>query len=215
MKKLLLLVSLLLMLCLSCTAFASGKIYRNPGYNLTFLQKINVVDIVNDTDEGRYFYPTNGAEEKALANLYESAGKVKIQLFDARRAETTKAADATALPGQKNLRSADLKLLINSMGYEIREIPGRYEEKTEYVRQYRKDRYGKETYFEVPITRQVYIPPTNVSVAVIDLIYTVTDPDTGTTVASWTDKRERNYEEEVDGMLGRSTKDFFKQLVKK
>ena len=49
----------------------------------------------------------------------------------------------------------------------------------------------------------------------MDVIYNVYDLETATVIANVMDKRERDYEEDTSGMLGRSTNDFIKALIKK
>lgn len=49
----------------------------------------------------------------------------------------------------------------------------------------------------------------------MDVIYNVYDLETAAVIANVMDRREREYESDTAGMLGRSTNDFIKALIKK
>ena len=103
----------------------------------------------------------------------------------------------------------------HELGYRRYKVAGHYQQKTEYFKEKRKDAWGKEHYVEIPITTQVWVPDAYHNNAIMDVIYNVYDLETAAVIANVMDRREREYESDTAGMLGRSTNDFIKALIKK
>ena len=116
---------------------------------------------------------------------------------------------------KKAPKTVEARITINYLGYRRYVVPGHYEQKTEYIKEKRKDSWGREHYVEIPITHQVWVPDSYHNNAVMDVIYNVYDLETAAIIANVMDKREREYESDTAGILGRSTNDFIKALIKK
>ena len=217
MKKIFLLV---LALCLFCvSAAASPKLYRHPEYDFSTLHNVKVTVIKNaHPEKSGNFHAEEMAEEKMLSALYSAAGKVGIVLTDERAGgpiAPTGEQQSYLNRNKKAPKTVEVRITINYLGYRSFIVPGHYEQKTEYFKEKRKDAWGKEHYVEIPITTQVWVPDAHRNDALMDVIYNVHDLETAAVIANVMDRREREFEEDTAGMLGRSTRDFLKALTKK
>ena len=217
MKRIFLLV---LTLCLFCVSAAAGpKLYRHPQYDFTNLRNVKVTVITNAHPETEGSFHAEGmAEEKLLSALYSAAGKNNLILTDERPGgplAPTGEQESLLNRNKKAPKTVEARITINYLGYRRFKVAGHYQQKTEYFKEKRKDSWGKEYYVEIPITTQVWVPDAYHNNALIDVIYNVYDLETAAVIAKVMDRREREYEEDTSGMLGRSTNDFLKALVKK
>ena len=217
MKRIFLLV---LMLCLFCINAAAGpKLYRHPSYDFSNLHNVKVTVITNTHPEkADNFHPEELAEEKVLSALYSAAGKAHLIVTDERSGGPIAPTGEQASLLNRNKKApstVEARITINYLGYRRYKVPGHYQQKTEYFKEKRKDAWGKEHYVEVPITTQVWVPDSYHNNAVMDVIYNVYDLETAAVIANVMDKREREYESDPSGMLGRSANDFIKALTKK
>ena len=216
MKRIILLA---LTLCLFCLSAAAGpKLYRHPDYDFTNLRNIKVT-VINNThpENSGNFHAEAMAEEKMLSALYSAAGKAGMILTDERAGgpiAPTGEQESLLQRNKKAPKTAEVRIIINYLGYRRYKVPGHYEQKTEYFKEKRKDQWGKEYYVEIPIPTQVWVPDAYHNNALMDVIYNVHDLETAAVIANVMDRREREYEEDTSGMLGRSTKDFLKALKK-
>ena len=217
MKRIFLLV---LMLCLFCINAAAGpKLYRHPSYDFSNMRNVKVTVITNTHPEkADNFHPEELAEEKMLSALYSAAGKAHLIVTDERSGGPIAPTGEQASLLNRNKKApstVEARIIINYLGYRRYVVPGHYEQKTEYIKEKRKDSWGREHYVEIPITTQVWVPDSYHNNAIMDVIYNVYDLETAAVIANVMDKREREYESDTAGMLGRSTNDFIKALIKK
>ena len=217
MKRIFLLV---LALCLFCLSAAAGpKLYRHPSYDFSNLRNVKVTVITNTHPEkADNFHPEELAEEKVLSALYSAAGKAHLIVTDERSGGPIAPTGEQASLLNRNKKApstVEARITINYLGYRRYKVPGHYQQKTEYFKEKRKDAWGKEHYVEVPITTQVWVPDSYHNNALMDVIYNVYDLETAAVIANVMDKREREYESDPSGMLGRSANDFIKALTKK
>lgn len=217
MKRIFLLVLTLLTFC--ATAAAGPKLYRHPSYDFSNIRNVKVTVITNAHPEtAGSFHAEATAEEKMLSALYSASGKANVILTDDRAGgplAPTGEQESLLNRNKKAPRTVEARITINYLGYRRFKVAGHYEQKTEYFREKRKDSWGKEHYVEIPITTQVWVPDSYYSKSLMDVIYNVYDLETATVIANVMDRRERDYEEDTSGMLGRSTNDFIKALIKK
>ena len=217
MKRIFLLVLTLCFFCL--TAAAGPKLYRHPSYDFSNLRNVKVTVITNTHPEkADNFHPEELAEEKMLSALYSAAGKANLIVTDERAGGPIAPTGEQASLLNRNKKApstVEARITINYLGYRRYKVPGHYQQKTEYFKEKRKDAWGKEHYVEVPITTQVWVPDSYHNNAIMDVIYNVYDLETAAVIANVMDKREREYESDPSGMLGRSANDFIKALTKK
>ena len=217
MKRIFLLVLTLCFFCL--TAAAGPKLYRHPSYDFSNLRNVKVTVITNTHPEkADNFHPEELAEEKVLSALYSAAGKAHLIVTDERSGGPIAPTGEQASLLNRNKKApstVEARITINYLGYRRYKVPGHYQQKTEYFKEKRKDAWGKEHYVEIPITTQVWVPDSYHNNAIMDVIYNVYDLETAAVIANVMDKREREYESDPSGMLGRSANDFIKALTKK
>ena len=217
MKRIFLLVLTLCFFCL--TAAAGPKLYRHPSYDFSNLRNVKVTVITNSHPEkAGNFHPEELAEEKMLSALYSAAGKANLIVTDERAGGPIAPTEEQASLLNRNKKApstVEARITINYLGYRRYKVPGHYQQKTEYFKEKRKDAWGKEHYVEIPITTQVWVPDSYHNNALMDVIYNVYDLETAAVIANVMDKREREYESDPAGMLGRSANDFIKALTKK
>ena len=217
MKRIILLA---LTLCLFCLSAAAGpKLYRHPSYDFSNLRNVKVTVITNTHPEkADNFHPEELAEEKMLSALYSAAGKANLVVTDERQGGPLAPTGEQASLLNRNKKApstVEARITINYLGYRRYKVPGHYQQKTEYFKEKRKDAWGKEHYVEIPITTQVWVPDSYHNNAIMDVIYNVYDLETAAVIANVMDRREREYESDPAGMLGRSANDFIKALTKK
>ena len=217
MKRIFLLVLTLCFFCL--TAAAGPKLYRHPSYDFSNLRNVKVTVITNSHPEkADNFHPEELAEDKVLSALYSAAGKAHLIVTDERSGGPIAPTGEQASLLNRNKKApstVEARITINYLGYRRYKVPGHYQQKTEYFKEKRKDAWGKEHYVEIPITTQVWVPDSYHNNAIMDVIYNVYDLETAAVIANVMDKREREYESDPSGMLGRSANDFIKALTKK
>ena len=217
MKRIFLLVLMLRLFCIN--AYAGPKLYRHPSYDFSNLRNVKVTVITNTHPEkADNFHPEELAEEKMLSALYSAAGKANLVVTDERQGGPLAPTGEQASLLNRNKKApstVEARITINYLGYRRYKVPGHYQQKTEYFKEKRKDAWGKEHYVEVPITTQVWVPDSYHNNALMDVIYNVYDLETAAVIANVMDKREREYESDPSGMLGRSANDFIKALTKK
>lgn len=218
MKKLtFFLLTFIMLICVSASCFANQP-YKHPDYNLSTVKEIHITLI--DNLEGKpslHFKSDENVEAKVLAAVLQAAGRQKLIAAD----ETQK-----PLPeynnDKKNGRKAfaprdlEMRITVNHCGYSVVSVPGHFEDYTTQERHYYYDKDGKRHYWTEDVVRQRWVPESFHPYAQLSLIYNFYDPADGTLVASFSDSRDREYENNpAAGMLGRSLKDCFRKIFKK
>ena len=109
-----------------------------------------------------------------------------------------------------------MRITVNHCGYSVVAVPGHFEDYTTQERHYYYDKDGKRQYWTEDVVRQRWVPESFHPYAQLSLIYNFYDMEDGTLVASFSDSRDREYENDpANGMLGRSLKDCFRKIFKK
>ena len=109
------------------------------------------------------------------------------------------------------------KIIISQpLGYRTIRVPGHFEDYTTQETHYYYDKDGKRHYWTEDVVRQRWVPESFHPYAQLSLIYNFYDLSDGTLVASFSDSRNREYENApAGGMLNRSLKDCFKKIFRK
>ncbi len=217
MKKILLfLFTFIMLICASVSCFANQP-YKHPDYNLRTVKEIHVTQIDNlEGEPTRRFKVDENAEAKVMAAILQAAGRQKLIATD----ETQKPLPEyhNVKTGQKNLapRDLEMRVTINHFGYRTVRVPGHFEDYTTQETHYYYDKEGKRHYWTEDVVRQRWVSESYHPYAYMSMIYNFYDMDDGTLVASFSDSRDREYENDpANGMLGRSLKDCFKKIFKK
>lgn len=212
MKKIFIALLALFMLCLSSIALAA-KPYVHPNYNLQNVREIHITSIINrDGEPARDFYSDENAETKVMAALLQGAGNLRMIASDDTRAPLpTYNGVARYLPSKLELR-----VTINHCGYNRVFVPGHYEQyTTKETRYYYDSNYIRRSY-TVDVPHERWVPESSYSHAYLSLVYNFYDMEDGTMVASFSDSRDRDYENDAaGGMLNRSVKDCFNKIFKR
>lgn len=194
-------------------AWAAPSFYLNPTYSMANLQAVKIVDVANNSVVKNSDYQVCGhAEDIVMGGIYEAAGKSKLMIADVRNADQPTPANANA----KMPATIELRITIAQMGVYQDLVPGYWDEKTkeENVEVWNKDKrkWEKQT---VKRKVKVWVPERWRDNCEISLNYSVVDPTNGTVIANSIDNRSRSEENDVHGMVKRSTRDFLKNLTKK
>ena len=201
-----------LTLAATTVAWAEPTFYLNPGYNMSNLQAVKIVSIDNHSVVKSDDYQICGhAEELVIGGLYEAAGKMKLMVADGRNGEAAPANNNAKLPA-----TVELKISVAQMGVYQDLVPGYWTERTkeEDVEVWDK---SKHKWVKTKMLRKVkeWVPERWRDNCEISLDYSIVDPTNGTVIAKSTDNRHRSEENDVHGMVKRSTRDFLKNLTKK
>ena len=215
-QSVLFLLTFIMLLCVSISCFANQP-YKHPDYNLRTVKEIHITQIDNlEGEPARYFKSDEHAETKVLAAVLQAAGKQKLIATD----ETQKPLPEyhNVKTSQKNLapRDLEMRVTINHFGYRTIRVPGHFEDYTTQETHYYYDKDGKRHYWTEDVVRQRWVPESFHTYAQLSLIYNFYDLSDGTLVASFSDSRNREYENApAGGMLNRSLKDCFKKIFRK
>lgn len=212
MKKIFVAALALLMLCLSATALAA-KPYIHPDYNLQNVREIHVTAIEDRGGEPvNNFYSDENAETKVMAAVLEAAGNRRMIASDDTRSPLPQyTGTARHMPTK-----IELRITINHCGYNNVFVPGHYNHYTTKETRYYYDRYGTRHSYTVDIPHDTWVPDSNYAHAYLSLVYNFYDMEDGTMIASFSDNRDREYENNAaGGMLSRSMKDCFNKVFKR
>ena len=113
-------------------------------------------------------------------------------------------------------RDLEMRITVNHCGYSVVAVPGHFEDYTTQETHYYYDKDGKRHSWTEDVVRQRWVSESYHPYAYLSMIYNFYDMDDGTLVASFSDSRDREYENDpANGMLGRSLKDCFRKIFKK
>lgn len=214
MKKIcLLIISLVMLLCTSATVFAN-QAYKHPDYNLQSVREIHITNIENrDGEPAHRFTSDENAEIKVLNELFTVIGNHKmIPIDDTNARYPVSGRDVV----RHNPSKLELRVIINHCGSATVHVPGHYEEYTEHKTHYYYDEKGNRHSYDERIPRQRWVEDSSYEHAYLSLIYNFYDMADGTMVASFSDSRDREYEDNAaGGMLNRSIKECFNKVFRK
>ena len=181
------------------------------------MKEIHITQIDNlEGEPTRHFKIDENAETKVLAAILQAAGKQKLIATDETQKPLLEYHNVKA--SQKNLapRDLEMRVTINHFGYRTVCVPGHFEDYTTQETHYYYDKDGKRHYWTEDVVRQRWVSESYHPYAYMSMIYNFYDMDDGTLVASFSDSRDREYENDpANGMLGRSLKDCFRKIFKK
>lgn len=202
-----------LTLATAAVAWAAPSFYLNPTYSMSNLQAVKIISIDNNsTVKSKEYHVCAHGEDIVLGGLYEAGGKAKLMIADSRVADEVTPANRNG----KIPATVELKITIAQMGSFQDLVAGYWTErnKEEEVEIWDKT---KRKWVKTTMLRKVkeWVPPRWRDNCEISLIYSVVDPENGTVIAKSTDNRSRSEENDVHGMVKRSTRDFLKNLTKK
>lgn len=210
------LLTFIMLLCVGISCFANQP-YKHPDYNLRTVKEIHITKIDNlEGKPTRRFKIDENAETKVMATILQAVGRQKLIATDETKKPLPEYHKVKA--SQKNLAPKDLemRITVNHCGYSVVAVPGHFEDYTTQERHYYYDKEGKRHYWTEDVVRQRWVPESFHPYAQLSLIYNFYDPADGTLVASFSDSRSREYENDpADGMLNRSLKDCFKKIFRK
>lgn len=217
MKKLsLFLLTFIMLLCASVSCFANHP-YKHPDYNLRTVKEIHITQIDNlEGEPTRRFKVDENAETKVIAAILQAAGRQKLIATDETQKPLPEYHNVKA--SQKNLapRDLEMRVTINHFGYRTIRVPGHFEDYTTQETHYYYDKEGKRHSWTEDVVRQRWVSESYHPYAYMSMIYNFYDMNDGTLVASFSDSRDREYENDpANGMLGRSLKDCFRKIFKK
>lgn len=193
-------------------AWAAPSFYFNPVYNMNNLQAVKIIAIDNNSvAKSNDYQLCTHAEDLVIGGLYESANKAKLMMADGRNGEPTPANNNAKMPA-----TVELQVTIGQMGVYQDLVPGYWTERTveEDAEIWDKD---KRKWVKTTIQRKVkeWVPERWRDNCELSLTYSIVDPTTGSVIAKSVDNRKRTDENDVHGMVKRSTRDFLKNLTKK
>lgn len=217
MKKLtFFLLTFIMLICVSASCFANQP-YKHPDYNLRTVKEIHTTQIDNlEGEPTRRFKIDENAETKVMATILQAAGRQKLIATDETKKPLPEYHKVKA--SQKNLapRDLEMRVTINHFGYRTVRVPGHFEDYTTQETHYYYDKDGKRHSWTEDVVRQRWVSESYHPYAYLSMIYNFYDMDDGTLVASFSDSRDREYENDpANGMLGRSLKDCFRKIFKK
>lgn len=217
MKKLtFFLLTFIMLICVSASCFANQP-YKHPDYNLRTVKEIHITQIDNlEGEPTRRFKIDENAETKVMATILQAAGRQKLIATDETKKPLPEYHKVKA--SQKNLapRDLEMRVTINHFGYLTVRVPGHFEDYTTQETHYYYDKDGKRHSWTEDVVRQRWVSESYHPYAYLSMIYNFYDMDDGTLVASFSDSRDREYENDpANGMLGRSLKDCFRKIFKK
>lgn len=212
MKKLFVILLALLTLCLSSAAMAA-KPYVHPDYNLQSVHEIHITSIDDRCGEPvSGFYSDENVDVKVMAAIMQAAGSRRmIATDDTRTPLPAYTGVARRMPTQ-----IELRVTINHCGYNKVFVPGHYEHYTRQETRYYYDDRGVRRSYTVDIPYDRWIPDDSYSHAYLSLVYNFYDTEDGMLIASFSDSRDRDFENDAaSGMLNRSVKDCFNKIFKR
>ena len=217
MKKLtFFLLTFIMLICVSASCFANQP-YKHPDYNLRTVKEIHITQIDNlEGEPTRRFKIDENAETKVMATILQAAGRQKLIATDETKKPLPEYHKVKA--SQKNLapRDLEMRVTINHFGYRTVRVPGHFEDYTTQETHYYYDKDSKRHSWTEDVVRQRWVSESYHPYAYLSMIYNFYDMDDGTLVASFSDSRDREYENDpANVMLGRSLKDCFRKIFKK
>lgn len=203
----------ILTLAAATVAWAAPTFYLNPTYSMSSLQAVKVLSIDNKSVVKNTDYQVcEHAEDLVMGGLYEAGGKMKLMIADARTSdEVTPANHSAKMPS-----TVELRVTVDQIGSYQDLVPGYWTERTQEEEVEIWDKQ-KHKWVKTTMQRKVkeWVPERWRDNCEINLTYTIVDPIDGTVIVKSTDNRNRSEENEVHGMVKRSTRDFLKNLTKK
>lgn len=216
MKKLsLLILTFILIFCFSAVSLAA-KPYKHPNYDFKAVREVHITQIDDrDGEPAHHFHSDENADTKVLTALLQGLGRQRLIATDDTRAPLPEYNTDRSVRPNYQPRDIELRVTINHFGYNKVFVPGHYEDYTTKETHYYYDKDGKRQSWTEDVVRQRWVPESSYPHAYLSLVYNFYDWENGTLIASFSDNRDRDYDNDpADGMLGRSVKDCFAKVFK-
>lgn len=210
MKKLSLLLTLLVCLCIASTAGAEKIKFKDKNFNYKGYKEVEITAL-EDLNYDKTDFVTDSATEMKIKTLLMSAfNKKSINVTDVAAGSTKPAPSLTPIP--------EISVKVYVLGYD-KIWHDAWVETQHYTETYtiqEKDNRGRyhDTVVRVPATRQIEHPAGYYHTARVDMEFTVRDPRTQKVIYSIRDTRSRGGEDDTSGMLKRICGDFVDDITK-
>ena len=198
MKKLFILILVLLMAIMG-TASASKSKFKDPRYDFKNITSVYLADSSYNPDN------------KQWKDFKHDSDPVKRALNALRTAMAKKNKYVAVPPDEPGRTKLDLNLTVHCLGtYTYWKEPWT-EERYENEKIVKKDKYGKEQSWTIPVKKTIHHPGKWITNAYAEVEFTLKDRTTGRTVYNCRDDRARD-DGGYDGMLNRICNDFVNDL---
>ena len=201
MKKLItLLLTGLLVLAVPFTVGAEKEKYKADDYNFSKIKNVTITDITMGTSNiANLRTDSPASQQDTVLNV----------VTDALRDRHLNVGSTRALKPQLKIN-----IIINSLGSYLEHKAAYDTTETVDKKEVGKDENGNDIVVTVPTQETVHHPAEDISHAVANIRFVVTDVRSGTQVYTVTDNRERSSEDDPSGMLHRICKDFAKDITR-
>jgi len=201
MKKLTtLLLTGLLVLAVPLMAGAEKEKYKSDDYNFSKIKNVTITDVSMGTSN------IANLRTESPASLQDTVLNVTT---DALRDRHLNVGSTRALNPQ-----VKINIIINSLGSYLEHKAAYDTTETVDKKEVGKDEHGNDIVVTVPTQETVHHPAEDISHAVANIRFVVTDVRSGKQVYTVTDSRERSGDNEPSGMLHRICKDFAKDITR-
>jgi len=201
MKKLTtLLLTGLLVLAVPLMAGAEKEKYKSDDYSFSKIKNVTITDVSMGTSN------IANLRTESPASLQDTVLNVTT---DALRDRHLNVGSTRALNPQ-----VKINIIINSLGSYLEHKAAYDTTETVDKKEVGKDEHGNDIVVTVPTQETVHHPAEDISHAVANIRFVVTDVRSGKQVYTVTDSRERSGDNEPSGMLHRICKDFAKDITR-
>jgi len=201
MKKLTtLLLTGLLVLAVPLMAGAEKEKYKSDDYSFSKIKNVTITDVSMGTSN------IANLRTESPASLQDTVLNVTT---DALRDRHLNVGSTRALNPQ-----VKINIIINSLGSYLEHKAAYDTTETVDKKEVGKDEHGNDIVVTVPTQETVHHPAEDISHAVANIRFVVTDVRSGKQVYTVTDSRERSGDNDPSGMLHRICKDFAKDITR-
>ena len=201
MKKLTtLLLTGLLVLAVPLMAGAEKEKYKSDDYSFSKIKNVTITDVSMGTSN------IANLRTESPASLQDTVLNV---VTDALRDRHLNVGSTRALNPQ-----VKINIIINSLGSYLEHKAAYDTTETVDKKEVGKDEHGNDIVVTVPTQETVHHPAEDISHAVANIRFVVTDVRSGKQVYTVTDSRERSGDNDPSGMLHRICKDFAKDITR-
>ena len=195
MKKFFSLLLLTVFFCvLPSLARAEKNKFKDENFNFKQIKTVQITNLSSKTPKLSTYTEDINAAAKVLNTL-----EIDLQKRHIKTSATNNA-------------PINIQVTINALGTFIEHVAAYDETKTVDKKTVGKDAAGHDVVVTIPAEEVVHHEAKDITHAIADLTFIVTDNKTGAEIYTLTDSRERSNEDDTSGMLGRICKDFAKDI---
>ena len=188
------------MLAVPLMAGAEKEKYKSDDYNFSKIKNVTITDVSMGTSN------IANLRTESPASLQDTVLNVTT---DALRDRHLNVGSTRALNPQ-----VKINIIINSLGSYLEHKAAYDTTETVDKKEVGKDEHGNDIVVTVPTQETVHHPAEDISHAVANIRFVVTDVRSGKQVYTVTDSRERSGDNDPSGMLHRICKDFAKDITR-